>query len=82
MAPPDVFAIGFQELVGLTASNIVSARYAATGRGTHLPYSTVHVIAEVMRSSPTFHTPWSHSQTSFPDPCSGDVIVITPFVTS
>lgn len=30
MAPPDVFAIGFQELVGLTASNIVSA--SATNR--------------------------------------------------
>ena len=24
--PPDIFALGFQELVGLTASNIVSAR--------------------------------------------------------
>ena len=27
--PPDIFALGFQELVGLTASNIVSARYGA-----------------------------------------------------
>ena len=27
--PPDIYAIGFQELVGLTASNIVSARYVA-----------------------------------------------------
>ena len=27
--PPDIFALGFQELVGLTATNIVSARYTA-----------------------------------------------------
>lgn len=58
---PDIFAIGFQELVGLTASNIVSARLGAPviARSEYAYYSFLSPPSSLSPTSSTNRKEWA-----------------------